>query len=202
LRREGVRLAGDPEPTPVDEPKTGAHNEFVPRSKLTDLFYRTDDPDHTKQMKDRGIDLHWIGVGTWVLPAETILSRHQEAWRISTENLGRGHSASMEGVQRISRLKEITRLVQEVPLSNYQNLAQQKPTIENLRIFLTAYQDKLNQAYDLFCRDKDTLTNNESVEVDPEKKRKLQEELKSLQENLDKLGKAVQFLSRYTNRWL
>jgi len=60
--------------------------EFQSRHKITNLFTQFAE-EFTKKAQSSGVELHWIGVGTWKAPAGLILEKHLEAWKISNENL-------------------------------------------------------------------------------------------------------------------
>ncbi|HEY5572917.1 MAG TPA: SPFH domain-containing protein [Anaerolineales bacterium] len=150
LQEEANQLAGV-EATPSVEALTPP--PFVPRTRMIDPFY-----DFTsrfsKKARSQGVELRWIGVGTWVTPDEIIPARHQNAWRITSENIARGSDEAMHRVQEESRLRELVSLVKEVPLKAFKQLENDDSEPRNkMRKLADAYRGKLRAALDLYQRD-------------------------------------------------
>ncbi len=124
-------------------------NEFIPRDQITDLFY-----DYAKEFSQRaetrGVELKWIGVGTWVIPAHVIPERQLEAWKLSRKAQLNQNEYVLARLSAESRLTELLRLVDEVP-NLYYSLFGQKPTPDQItRRLLLDYREKLHNAYDLY----------------------------------------------------
>jgi len=126
--------------------------KFHPRTELSDRFLKYTD-GFSKQASERGIDLHWIGVGTWKIPneiaSEWINGRHMEAWRISRENTMRSDENVLNSILDEACLNEKLRLIQEVPFAAYQKhqmkYAQKEKIIEAL---LWDFWEQLGDALD------------------------------------------------------
>jgi hypothetical protein len=126
---------------------------FVPRPRITDLFYNFA-ADFTKQARRRGVELHWIGVGTWVTPDDIIPTRHQMAWKITCENLVRGSPSSLHELREESRLLELVKLVKEVPVKAFRELrSKDEDPRAIMRQLAEAYRGKLRAALDLYARE-------------------------------------------------
>src|SRR6266496_1527157 len=71
----------------VEDPKPDKRltPTFIPRHKITDLFSQFAEK-FTDDARARGVELHWIGVGTWNVPVELVPEKHLEAWKMSQEN--------------------------------------------------------------------------------------------------------------------
>jgi hypothetical protein len=59
---------------------------FQARDKIKNLFAQFTE-EFTRRARDRGVELHWIGVGTWESPIKDISEDHLQAWLLSQENL-------------------------------------------------------------------------------------------------------------------
>lgn len=110
-----VRGASDSagaQPIPLGPPP-----DFVPRLEITFLFY---DSLHgfPTLARERGVQLHWIDVGTWSLPSGVIPQKQLEAWRLARENQER--RKELAALEEESRLEELVRLVRQVPLIAFQ----------------------------------------------------------------------------------
>jgi len=68
--------------------------------------------------RERGVQLHWIDVGTWNLPSAVIPQMQVDAWRMARENKDR--QSELKALEEESRLDELVRLVREVPLIAFQ----------------------------------------------------------------------------------
>jgi hypothetical protein len=116
------------------------------RPTIRDLFYDWD--EFVRQAKEAGVELRWIGLGTWVLPNEIIPERHLQAWRITVENLGRGSQAAMDAVLRESRVERLHALVADMPFKVFEGLDTQDPVNgeKNMATLVNAYRAKLYAA--------------------------------------------------------
>ncbi len=70
----------------------------------------------------RGYDVHWVGVGTWETPDE-IPKQHKEALEMSVKNRIEGSELELSRIRRESRLAELFRLFQGVPINTFQESA-------------------------------------------------------------------------------
>lgn len=126
---------------------------FVPRPTITGLFYGFA-ADFTKQARRRGVELRWIGVGSWVTPDDIIPTRHQMAWKITCENLVRGSQLSLNELREESRLLELVKLVKEVPVKAFRELRSKDGDPRAImRQLAEAYRGKLRAALDLYARE-------------------------------------------------
>ncbi len=121
---------------------------FHPRPEITNLFNTFAD-DFTKKAKNRGLELHWIGVGTWHTPEQIIPKRHLEAWRISRDNLVAKSEGAIKEIRDQASLQAILDSINEVPLEIYRT-AQQKRLNDamTLRNLLLAYRGQLSDSRD------------------------------------------------------
>jgi hypothetical protein len=136
-------------PTIVTSEPEKDSRQIIPRDKITGLFY-----DYAKEFSQkagqRGVQLEWIGLGTWVTPSNIIPERHFEAWKLSSEARIRRSRVVLEQMQEENRLAELLRLIDEIPALFY-NLCQQNIQPDQiLRELALAYREKLRYARDLF----------------------------------------------------
>ncbi len=149
LQWELDREQGVPGPAP---PESASPPGFEARSALTNLFYDFASRFSADSRK-RGIELRWIGVGTWDLPAEVIANRHQEAWRITFENRVRGSRRNLDSLFEESRVMELHRKLLEVPLGRLEALNAQFDSFDTIaRRMLMAYRDLVCAALDQLNR--------------------------------------------------
>jgi hypothetical protein len=92
--------------------------EFESRSKITNLFTEFTNV-FPQSARGRGVELHWIGVGTWKPPNEIIPEQHLEAWRLSLENMSKGSPKAIEALGTDKKIQEKIRLIQTVPLATF-----------------------------------------------------------------------------------
>ena len=118
-----------PDTTPSDVTKP----DFHPRTELTDRFMKYTD-GFSKRANQRGMDLHWIGVGTWKPSNEVIDIRHLEAWRLNIDNATNSSNEVLERTMEDAYLTEKLRLIKSVPLDAYKecksNLFEKEKCIE------------------------------------------------------------------------
>ncbi|MEP7134189.1 MAG: hypothetical protein ABI904_04600 [Chloroflexota bacterium] len=100
---------------------------FTPRHKITDLFSQFTD-EFTKSARNNGVELHWIGVGTWKTPPEIdiVSEKHLEAWQLSQDNMKTGSPEAMNMAEGKAILDKMSALIQNVPIEAYQNIIDAK----------------------------------------------------------------------------
>jgi len=94
---------------------------FQPRYKVKNLFAQFVD-DFTSQARSNGVELHWIGVGTWESPLEIVPEKHLEAWKLTQENLKNDSPGQMSMIEQIEVIEKIKELIQKVPLGVFEDL--------------------------------------------------------------------------------
>lgn len=133
--------------------------DFTPRYKITDLFNEFTS-DFTKKARERGVELRWIGIGTWQTPIPNVIDKHLEAWKISRENQGNGSDGAMNALRHETALTRSLELIQEIPLGSYHQALER--TRNPLRVMFGVVVDfhkQLNQAKDLYIHKRETPPN-------------------------------------------
>lgn len=135
---------------------TNAHSlpevdDFVSRDQITNLFY---DFTHgfSGRAAERGVQLSWIGVGTWVTPSEIIPTQHLEAWKLSCENRVQKSAPAMEAIREDARTEELLHLIDEIiSLFGRWRKGEEKLTEKMMvRKLLVIYRDRLRHAQELY----------------------------------------------------
>jgi len=126
------------------EPKSPP--EFQPRSKVSNLFTQFAE-DFTKKAHNSGVELHWIGVGTWKTPIENVPEKHLEAWKLSNENLYRESPDVLGGLENEAILHKTITLIQDVPIAAHSRATtEEKDPKKAMRLLLLAYHQQLLEA--------------------------------------------------------
>lgn len=137
-------LAGTPVATPDPPAPFPPETGFFSRvDVMTELFTE----EFAVEASLRGVEFKWIAGGIWELPDAIVPQRHLEAWKLSRENLLRGSANALQQVSQESRVAELARLVEEVPVATYIN-SKELPSREALRKFILAYYKVLHEAYE------------------------------------------------------
>src|SRR6185503_17759417 len=103
--------------------------------------------DFTKRAHSNGVELHWIGVGTWKTPIEIVPERHLQAWKLSNENLYRESPEVLSQLETDAILQKTIILIQDVPIAAHQRVAmEEKDPKKALRTLLLAYHQQLLEA--------------------------------------------------------
>jgi hypothetical protein len=120
--------------------------EFQPRSKITSLFTQFAD-EFTKKARSGGVELHWIGVGTWKTPIQIVPERHLEAWKISNENLYRESNEVLGQLEKEAIMQKMVTLIQDVPVAAHMKAtADEKEQKKAMRLLLQSYHQQLLEA--------------------------------------------------------
>ena len=149
MQTEANRLAGIDESFEIDVPDPPP---FVPRPGISDLFY--DYSDFVARTRKQGVELRWIGLGTWTFPSDIIPERHLQAWRITYENLARGSEAALGGISAISRAEQLVAILQDTPLGIFEQI---NPSYNlqrkmNMVALVNGYRGKLHAALEIYDR--------------------------------------------------
>jgi len=126
--------------------------EFQARNKISSLFSQFT-KDFTEKASKRGVELHWVGVGTWKTPNEIVPSKHLEAWRISRENIARGNPTALDILRQEARLQQIIRIIQTAPLGRFQQTSKDEHQ-HRVQDLLIAYRQQLIEAEELLRKSK------------------------------------------------
>lgn len=94
------------------------------------------------QAAEKGIEILWIGGGTWVNPEEIVPTKHVQAWRLSRENLLRGNDQALQKHASQIEQSELIGLVRGVPVAVAQQL-KGEPQVKRLQGIIRAYREKL-----------------------------------------------------------
>jgi len=126
--------------------------EFQPRYRIKNLFSEFAE-EFTKRAQGIGVELHWIGVGTWKVPTEIVpetkivADEHLEAWKLSNENLYRENNEVLDKLEQEAIIQKMIALIQDVPITGY--LRAKGAEIEQkkeMRSLLQDYRQQLLEA--------------------------------------------------------
>jgi hypothetical protein len=155
----------DPAPEPDSPPAnstdgetSGAPPPFVPRPEISDLFF--DFNKFVARNKKRGVELRWIGIGTWVLPDGIIPERHVQAWRITQANLAQGSRAAINALIRESKQMSLPAILRRTPLetSRQLNLADEAARNQHIAVLIHSYRAVLREAIDIYAKNNQSDT--------------------------------------------
>ncbi|HLO31000.1 MAG TPA: hypothetical protein VK249_17770 [Anaerolineales bacterium] len=120
--------------------------EFQPRYKITNLFAEFTE-EFTKKTRNSGVELHWIGVGTWKTAVEIIPEKHLEAWKLSNDNLYRESREVLGKLEQEAIMQKTIALIQDVPLAAHLNAINTETEHKKaLRSLLLSYHQQLLEA--------------------------------------------------------
>ncbi len=133
------------EPQDIPQP-----SNFQPRHLVSNLFSQFTE-GFTKNARERGVRLGWVGIGIWNTPNGIVPEKQLEAWKLSRENLVRSSPVALEALHREAQIQQILRLVQNVPLERFrQNVGKEHNYI--IRELLNAYREQLIDAIELLVK--------------------------------------------------
>ena len=136
---------------------------FTPRYKITNLFSQFTE-EFTKSARNNGVELQWIGVGTWKTPPEIdiVSEKHLEAWQQSQENMKNGSPVAMNQAESSATLEKMISLIQDVPIDAYQEIiGERKQFNKKSRSKNKKHDNKSKELIfqdDAFFDDEDTLS--------------------------------------------
>jgi hypothetical protein len=135
---------------------TGSTARFRPRTELSARF-RKYGSEFSTRAHELGMELHWIGVGTWMIPdqgsADVVSAKHIEAWRVGRENAERVKSETLERITEAALLEHKLGQIQEVPLARHEkNRARHTDKATLMRCLLQDFWEQLGDALDIHYR--------------------------------------------------
>lgn len=143
---EEIQKIVPPEQDVADSSSPSKLPDFQPRHKVSNLFTQFAE-DFTKKAHNNGVELHWIGVGTWKTPIEIVPEKHLEAWKISNDNLYRESSDVLDKLENEAILQKTIMLIQDVPIAAHLKATMdEKEAKKAMRSLLLAYQQQLLEA--------------------------------------------------------
>jgi hypothetical protein len=117
--------------------------EFQSRHKVTNLFTQFTN-EFTNKARSSGVELHWIGVGTWKTPFDAIPEKHLEAWKLSNDNLYRESDEVLHELEREAIMQKTVFLIQDVPVAAYlKATSEEQEHKKAMRSLLLAYHQQL-----------------------------------------------------------
>jgi hypothetical protein len=148
ISEEAQKLAQGQDQDRPPEKEIKPPPDFIPRYRIKNLFTELED-DFKKNAIESGVELHWIGVGTWKTPIESVSEKHLDAWKISRENQLRGSDGALQGVFNETIIQEMITLIQDVPIAAHQSAVEEQNDHKNaIRAILLSYQQQLKNARD------------------------------------------------------
>jgi hypothetical protein len=135
---------------PVDEASKAQEVKlaptFTPRREITNLFSQFAQK-FSDTARDRGVELHWIGVGTWKTSSEIVPEKHLEAWKLSQENLYRESKEVLKRLEQEAIIQKMVNLIGDVPVAAYQKVTgDEREHNSAMRSLLLAYRQQLLEA--------------------------------------------------------
>ena len=118
---------------------------YVPRTQISQRFSPLSEEFH-RRARNKGIQLEWIDVGTWYVPAEIVPKQNQEAWQITMENRARRSNVEFHQLRRQAYEEELNRATQDVIITYLENRQQQLPVEDSICNLYRVYAGKLNQS--------------------------------------------------------
>ena len=95
--------------------------DFQARYKVRNLFAQFAD-EFTGKARNNGVELHWIGVGTWESPVNIVPEKHLEAWMLTQENLKNDSPEEMNKIEQEEVIAKMKELIQKVPLNAFEDI--------------------------------------------------------------------------------
>lgn len=116
-----------------------------------------------------GMELHWIGVGTWKLPEASlgaaVNEKQLEAWRMNRENRQRSEPQALESVSEEAELDATLQLLDEVPIASHErNLQRYSDRSVLAECLLHDFWGQLGEALDVYYQQGSDATELQQLE--------------------------------------
>jgi hypothetical protein len=148
LDRDGQQLSGRNGNQAYED--SISPTQFTSRASITAMFYNE---SFKKALMGKGFQVNWIGVGTWVTPAEIIPANHLEAWRLSRDNASRNNPDQLRKLREESYLQEGLRLIQTMPIGQFYSELKNADDDVVIDALIGDYYERIQSAVELYERD-------------------------------------------------
>ncbi|HSG42638.1 MAG TPA: hypothetical protein VLA72_05740 [Anaerolineales bacterium] len=137
---------------------------FHARHKIKNLFAQFAE-DFSDQTRSSGVQLQWIGVGTWESPVNIVPEKHLAAWMLTQENLKMDSHEAMKRVEMTEVGEKMKELIQKVPINMYMLITDpNKYYKEHAKQF---FNSKSNSDYEYYYEEEEE---EENIEFKEERK--------------------------------
>jgi hypothetical protein len=149
---DALRILTSPADTDLPEVrKLQIRPPFVPRDQMRFDLFGLFAEDFTRAQSERGVELNWIGTGTWLLPIEIVPETRVvppqfiEAWKTSRENLEKGSDISTGYYEKEATVQKFVSLIQDVPVARHASATSKAERDQLINQLLDAYRSQLIQ---------------------------------------------------------
>jgi hypothetical protein len=138
------------EPAAAGAPSGPAMSRFHPRTELSAKFKKYSG-EFSMRAQEHGLQLHWIGVGTWKMADESsatvVDEKHLGAWRMNRENVQRSEPQALDRVAEAALVDGKLRAIQETPIHVHQrNQAKYSDKAILIESLLQGFWEQLGEA--------------------------------------------------------
>ena len=131
------------------------NSNFLPRTQLSNLFYKEFSQTFYQQARKQGVRLEWINVGTWHTPAKLIPEQHLTAWKISSQNAINSNPMVLESQYNQVRLNTLADNIQQLPIQSFIRLKESAlPDTKIRNALINEYYSKFKLAREIFVKRK------------------------------------------------
>ena len=135
---------------PDDQKEYKSPPDFQARYKVKNLFAQFTE-GFSGQAQKNGVELHWIGVGTWESPVNIVPEKHLEAWLLTQENLKADSPQAMNGIEKSEVANKMKELILKVPLDTFDEITNPKNYKKQGK---QTWKKKSTSEYDYYDEDK------------------------------------------------
>jgi hypothetical protein len=129
--------------------------DFVSRPTIKTTLFSEFPNEFPALASQRGVVLHWVGIGSWKTPSEIIPEQHLEAWQLSMDNQMR-QNTSMPNL----RAQHITGFIQDVPLERFEQSRQKQLSHrEIMTSLLIGYREQFMKILHLMEKKREMFNN-------------------------------------------
>lgn len=128
---------------------------FVPRPDIKASLFSEFAAEFPALAEQRGVELHWVGIGSWKTPSEIIPEQHLDAWQLSMDNLARRNRTVPD-----LRAQYITEFIKDVPLERFEESRQKQRTHrETMFSLLVGYREQFMKILHLMEKKRERFNN-------------------------------------------
>jgi hypothetical protein len=124
---------------------------FISRDQIKFNLFDPFAAEFTKAQSDRGVELHWIGTGAWLVPTEIVPETRAippqfiEAWKTSHENLEKLDNLKNGVYEKDTTIQKFVSLIQEIPVARHVTATTKSEREQLMSQLLDSYRSQFIQ---------------------------------------------------------
>ncbi len=136
--RKAVQSSMPPEAQNGNQSDDDSPPPFISRLNIKQSLFSQFAVGFTSTAAQRGVELRWVGIGSWKTPNNIVPEQHLEAWKLTMENQARREEGAPD-----HRAQHVKEFIRDVPFRRFEQARQKPHTHRDVMIaMLVGYREQ------------------------------------------------------------